>query len=743
MRNEASAAGFDADGNGGWIDRYLPAAPVDSASHHSVIDAEAIRGFLYRQRIFLASAIGLALLLGIAATVLMKPVYSASSTVIVDPYGRNIVEGGDVDHAIPVNEIFRFLKTTGDVVASRKLALHVFDSLDRAQQAQIADSKADDGKPAAMPPARRRAERRDNGAAALQGNVKVEVPIDSRMLTITYRAGSAELAAAVANAYADNLVLEDLRDSTESNAYAQKYLKEQIAKLRSRLEQAEVARNSYARANGIVIEAPTAGDGGVYGARPEEANPSIAVSTLSNVNETYAAARARRIEAQGRWEAVAHIPAAQLPQVQQNAAIQALVSSRSSLAGQLADLDQRYGESHPRIKEIKAQIAALDRQIATASADVKNGIRLDYEVARKQETALSAELGRVSDATMNEQDRRVRYNLMTRDAAALRTQLAALLDRYNQISSAAKLQSNSVSVLDRADVPSAPVSPRLWKNLLIALVLGAGLGGGLALLRDIFDDRLRPAEDVERKLGVPLVGVTPDVPERDLADETSKPYGNLMEAYASIRTTLESILPQDRNVVQITSSQPSEGKTVSAVALARKAAMAGRRTLLIDADLRKPAIARSLGRERPENGLVEVLLGRADLAASLLREETPNLSVLPVGSIPPDPVTLLSSDMLRDLIERVRHEYDLVVLDTSPVIGIADAAIVSRIADSTIFIVEANRIHFGQAKASLRRLRSAGANIAGVVLTRFHALEAGQNYGYHYAYYSYGEDGRS
>ncbi|MCX7284562.1 MAG: polysaccharide biosynthesis tyrosine autokinase [Novosphingobium sp.] len=704
-------------------------------SFGNLLNMTMIRGIIYRQRYMLLGIVGLALVGALVITLLTRPIYSAYATVQIEPISAYIVEGQSLSPDVPVNEIDRFMKTQATVITSRRIAYQVVDARKLADREDFLGEFATK-RPEGMDDKQWKTARREAAAAMVSGGTQVTIPMENRVITISYTSPSPTIAAELANAVTDVFVQEDLRRSLETNAYAQGYLKGEINKLQARLQQAEEATNSYAKVNGIVAQAPVV-------SQSAEGQDSVAqtvtVATLASVNENYTATRGKRIAAEQRWNAIANIPATQLPEVQQNNAIQNMVSDRSKAMTEVSQLRQRYGESYPRLRELNAQVTSLTSQINRASSDIKNAIRDEYVIAQRQEKALEGELSKVSGKTLEEQDRRVRYNMLDREASALRTQVASLLTRYNEISAAANLKTGTSTKLDSAQVPDGPVSPSLPKNMLIGLFLGGALALAVAILREAFDDRLRTTEDVERKLGLPLLGYTPDISDRNIADEVSDPFSVLMEAYSSIRTSIDFAVPGKNRVLQITSSEPSEGKSLTAATIARKYAQLGRKTLLIDADLRKPSLFALFGQTRPKVGFVEVLLGDVRFEDALIKGTPENLDVIPVAQSKVNPVELLSSQVLIDFVERYRQEYALIIFDSVPVMGLADAPLLSRIADATVFIVEANRAHYGQAKTAIRRLLGAGAKIAGVVLTKYRAADAGMSYDYHYQYYAYGE----
>lgn len=699
-----------------------------------MIDMDLLRGFLFRQRIVIIATIALALLGGLIVTLVTTPVYRAEATTYVEPDGNTIVEGQDLAPRVASNQVYQYLETLGEVIESRKMAGTVVDALKLYDRPEFFGENIDKSRPEGITDEQWASQKRELATALVQANVSAEIPVNNRIIAIRYSDGNPAMAAMIANAYARNFAVSDNARRLEANAYALEYLSGQISQTRAKLQDAELAANAYARSNRIISSSTGQANSVPFG---NDNSPTITAANLASVNAGYTETRANRIALEQRWLAIKDVPAGQISEVQQSQVLQELSAERTRVAAELADLRERYDESFPQVAELAAKRAELDRQIARTGADIKSALENEFRIASRQERALAGELERISQESLAEQDRKVRFGMLDREAGALRLQLAALLDRYNDIAAAENVQAGSITLLDSAVIPAAPASPSLMRNLLIALVLGSGLALTLAILREVLDDRLRSLEDVEAKFGVPLIGHTPFIDGTRIEEEISKPYGALLESYSSIVSTLDYILPREGQVLQFTSSQASEGKTTTAKVVAERYAQLGRKTLLIDADLRRPALAAEFGHERPDCGLTEVLLGHCDLQAALLPGTPENLDVLAVGKVPPNPVDLLSSDALGAFIAQLRPHYSRIILDTSPVMGIADAPLLARHADGTVFIVEANRVHFGQARASLRRLQAVGARVCGIVLTKYRALEAGQSYGYEYRYYSY------
>ncbi len=723
----------DPRGSGNWLEAYLPDTQlVPHQRRQQLIDLAAIRGILFRQRWVIAGVMALASVLGLAITLLATPMYEAQATVRVQPYGTQFLEGQDLGPGIHANQVYDLLATQVEVIRSRSLAETVAADNNLGERYDLLGKDIDEQRPPKFSDEQWAQEKQSIAAGILMGSLDTEVPQMNWIITIGYQSDDPVLAAEMANAYSAAFVASDTKTNIASNQYAQDYLQQQIVRIRGELAAAEQQANTYARNNAIIVQQTSGED--------DDGIVTLTNSSLVDINTRVSAARAARIQAEQRWQSIRNLPASQLPEVQNSPVLQDLIADMAGKQAELVDLRQRYTDDFPQIQNTIGQIATLQAQVDRTSADIKSTVRSDYQIALRQERALERELASLTSASLAEQDRQVEYNVLEREAEALRYQLKLLLDRYNEISTAANAQSGQITALDAAIVPTTPFEPSLFRNMALALVIGAVFAGGLAVLRETFDDKIRTLDQVEERLGLPLLGHTPFVEDRDLEAEGTNRFGALMEAYASIRSALDFSMPRDRNVIQLTSSDEGEGKSTTAVILAELFAGMGRKTLLIDADLRRPSVASLLNLEKPESGLVEVLLGHTDLKSAVIKGVHKNLHILPIGEAPPNPTELLASAELRKFIEKYREEYSLIIFDSCPVMGLADAPMLSRLVDGTVFVLEANRVGFNQSKNAIRRIRGAGGHMVGVILTKYRALEAGQAYDYQYSYYRYGEE---
>ena len=449
-----------------------------------------------------------------------------------------------------------------------------------------------------------------------------------------------------------------------------------------------------------------------------------------------------RITAEGRWQAVSRGPLLGNREILANSTVANLLTDRARAEAALQKDLATHLDDYPSVVSKRAELDRISAQLQSVAGSVRDSIRRDYEAAVVNEQRLAAQLAAAKTETMSEQDRNVQYALLERESDTNRTLYDALLQRYKELNAAAGISTSNVDVIDEAVVPGAPTSPSLTKNLMIALIAGVALAALTVFLKDQLDDAIRVPEDVEFKLRMPLLGVVPKSQSNDPEEDLADPKSPVSEAYNSLRgallySTTEG-LPQ---VLLVTSAQASEGKTTTSYAVAASLARMGRKTLLIDCDMRRPSLHRRIG-HRNDRGLSTLLTGNEASASAIMPSEQADLFVLPSGPVPPSPTELLSSKKMEQLVEEMAREYESVVIDTPPILGLADAPSLSALADGVIFVVESDRGRRGSLKTALRRLRAMRPILLGAVLTKFDPTRAGNRYSeyYGYHYYVYDQD---
>jgi capsular exopolysaccharide synthesis family protein len=386
-----------------------------------------------------------------------------------------------------------------------------------------------------------------------------------------------------------------------------------------------------------------------------------------------------------------------------------------------------------------AQVQQNEAQLADVGSSIKRSVYLDDQAALDREKALQRQVDQLRSAALTEQDQGVQYNVLKRVAETNRSLYDTLLKRYNELNATAGATSNNISLVDRAEVPREPATPNLPLNMALAMLIGLFLAGGLVFVREQYDDTIRLPEDVETKLGLTLLGLIPRSEESEVAIAGHSDISDIGEAYRSLVANLRFATPSGlpRSIV-VTSAEAAEGKSTSSQAIAFNLARLGNKVLLIDGDLRRPTLHNRLD-EMPAQGLTEVLAGQTPLDEAVYPSELATLFYLTAVPLPSDPSLVLASPRLASLIEEACDKYDVVVIDSPPVLGLSDAPSLAANVDALIMVIDGSRSHRGAVKASLRRLEIVHANIVGAILTKFDAKEAGANYNYYASgYYTYG-----
>lgn len=708
----------------------------DPASQGPAINLRYLLGLVLRYRWLIAAIIATVVVLGVVLTLLITPRYTASASVQIDQQAQRVLQSQETEAAAAYQDADRFLKTQVDVLRSRRMAERVAGELRLLNGDAFLTTmrrplpQATEGN---LP-----ARRREAVLAALDGALSVYLPADSRVVQISFNSPDPELSARVANTYARSFIRYNLERRYDSSAYAREFLSRQLADAKGRLEQSERQSNNYARSIGL-IRTSQAGD--TTGERPQV---SITSASLSQLNTALNDARNARIAAEAKWRRVQGASPLAVAEVVNNQAIQALIEQRSTAEAALRAELIRHRDDFPTVQPLRAQVENINSEISALAAGIRATIFDEYSVSQQRERELAGQVAALKGETLSEQDRSVQLNILTREVDTNRALYDALLQRFKELSAEAGVSNSNVSLIDEARAPFKPSSPNLLLNVAMALLVGTLLAAAALFFIEQVDDRVRKPEDLETKLGLKPLGITP------LVEGDAKPFellqdpkSTISEAYYALRTSLQLATRNGMpSRLMITSAQPSEGKSTTSMALARSVAGLGKRVILIDADLRRPSLHKLFGLDN-ELGLSSLLADQASPDGAVRDTDFPGLRVLTSGPIPPSPTELLSSDRLPQLLDRLQGEADLIVIDAPPVLGLADSLIMSSFAP-VLFVVRANMAHHGNAKGSLRRLRSSNAHLLGAVFTQFDFKAAraygygqGYSYGGGYTYYRY------
>lgn len=685
-----------------------------------------------RWRYVIAGAAGACILLGLIVTLLMTPKYTAVTTLEISREADKVTDfqGVAQDASVADQE---FYQTQYGLLKSRSLSERVAMRLGLVNNPKFFEMfRASDTPPSlhlvdGHYPASGLSDRRRIAGEILLKNIDIVPTRLSRLVDVKFTSPSASFSASVANAWADNFIEINLERKIQATSYGRNLLQQQLAQLKEKLDESQRQLVDYASAERIItLPSQTDSDGKVTSER------SIVADDLAALNGALAQAVADRIQAQARSEQTGR--AGNSTEALRNEAINTLREKRAELAAEYERMMTQFEPEYPAAKALKTQINQLDNSISYEENRVSGSLVADYREAAQRETALQHLVDRLKNSYLDLRRRSIQYNIYQQEVDTNRSLYDGLLQRFKEIGVAGGVGVNNISVVDLAEVPPKPSSPRLLINLAISLLGGLALGVLLACALEQIDEAIADPAEIERRLGLPLLGSVPKLdhgtPMEALLDRKSDLVDAYLAVQASLGFTTEHGVPRS---VAVTSTRPGEGKSTSAVALATMLARAHRKVILVDGDMRAPSV-HHLGGAGHERGLSNFLAGQDDIDGLTFEMGKLGFTAMSAGPIPPNAAELLTGNRLLLLINSLLKTYDHVVIDCPPVMGLADAPLIASRVEGVIYAVEAHGIRSTLVKAALNRLASANAHVVGSILTKFEARKAHYGYGYEYGY---------
>jgi len=584
------------------------------------------------------------------------------------------------------------------------------------------------------------------------GSLQVKPIENTQLVRLEFTTSDPNQAARIANAHARAFIQRGVELNAQATDEAQKYLAEKLDELKGRVEQSELALNNYRRDNGIIP-----------GLISLNGSHDVVVEQLNKLDRDLQDAHLRTITLGTQLELVRAGRTDALPQVIDNKVIQSLKADLDELESRYAGMRGEYTDDYPEMRELREKIAGsrtvLDREFKTAVANVTE----QYQAAVKSEQAIAAELDKQKRFALGLNDAAIKYVMLEREAQTNRELYDAVLKRIKNLAFAGDVHASSVSVVDQAQPPASPSSPRIKRDVIAASLMGLLLGVCASLFIERLDDTFKTPDEIERYLKHPGLATIPDFASaisitsrynagylaraelprlpaedahgRDLVATYGK-YSVLGESFRNLRSALRlSRAGSPPKAIMFTSALPSEGKTAVAVNTAAVFARTGSKVLVIDADMRRPRCHRLLDLKN-RVGLTEALTGAG---GAELVQPTPveNLFLLSCGSIPPNPSELLGSERMKAFLQELSAQYDYLIIDSSPVMLVSDPLDLSRVVDGVVLIAAGGHTPRRQVLAALDRLESVEAKILGVVLNkiRLHKADFPQYFSKSYHHY--------
>ena len=699
---------------------------------------------LYKRRRMAVTVLLLVATTGIVRTSMLIPIYEGRVRLLLDGERLNIVKQFQ-DVVDPESSSLSYFQTQFIILQSRSLARRTLISLNLLPPAQQRRSQsqptapdprrpdppsalagafatamdfishpfgADDQPHASLAPQTSNelaAEERQIDAF-LSGLSVAPIP-SSRLVDLRYRSTDPQLAARYANTIAHEYIDQNLEFRFLATKEATDWLAARLAEQRQKVEASEQALLAYRQRTGVVTE---------------NRNDSVALQKLSDLTKMVTDAKAARIEKEAVYSQVQslqkdHASLDAFPAVLQNSYIQQLKIELGNAQRQYAQMSQTLGERHPDMINARSAMQATQARLQSEVAKVVDSVHASYVAAQATETSLVQAFEAQKQEALAQNERGVELGVLQREAESNRQIYEILMQRSKETGITGELRTNNIRVLDAAEVPRVPVWPNRTAEIRNSILIALTAAIGLVAMFELFDNRIKLPDEILSYLGLSLLGVVPTV---SLKNGASSPRplingeipGEFAEAFRLVRTNvLFSAFEQGSRSIVVTSPGIGEGKTSVATNLAIAIAQAGQRVLLVDADMRRPQVHDAFGREL-DPGLSNLIVGNVSASEVVKLSAVSGLWILPAGMIPPNPAEILASKRFKSLIKQLEEHFDWVIVDSPPVLAVADASVIAHAVSRVLLVVRAEMTGRGDARAAIERLEAVGAQFAGAVL---------------------------
>jgi succinoglycan biosynthesis transport protein ExoP len=679
------------------------------------------------------------------ATFRMHPIYVANAKLEIDRENSNILPFQGTDSYDYMMDMDNYIETQSRILTSETMALQTIRNSGLASHPDFSNGGAVSEAIATGSLAN---QKRPPEVAAFLGSLGVKRIPNSRLMEVSFESTDPVLAARILNAHLENYKAQNIQSRYDATAEATNWLASQLSDLKLKVEKSENDRINYERQNQI------------WSLDNDKNN--MTTQRLSDLNKELTDAESETLKKRALYEYAESGALDAVPQIRDNSLLQDLQRKRAELSVQYTDAVNQYGPNFPKVLRIQAQMKDLEEQMTRERKGIIVQLKSDYDEAKAREDLLNGRLDQQKLETNAMSEKMVQYNILRRDADANKALYEGLLTKLKEAGISAGLKSSNIRIVDPAMIPSSPSRPAKARNISLAFLVGLIGGIGLALLREYLDNTVKTPDDVETLSRLPSLAVVPMFADAAIANRKSGllkgvssngsdkrielvaqhlPKSQMAEAFRALRTALLlSQADHPPQVILVTSALPREGKTTAAANLAVTLAQLGDKTVLVDADLRKPGIGRLLNLGTGKfAGLSSYLAGASSLdLVTVPHAAIPNLAAIPTGPLPPNPADLLSSHRLADAIAELRTKFKFIVIDSPPIMAATDAVILSVQADGVLLVVRSGETPKEAFTRSRDLLTSVKSNLLGVVLNAVDSSSPDYYYSYRYYPYSYG-----
>ncbi len=683
-------------------------------------------------------------------TLQLIPLYTATAKVLIDTRQSNVVDVEAVLAGLSADS--STVDSQVEIIRSQALAFRVIDTLDLMSDPEFNEALREKSWVSSLNPIAllrrmfpgaapneeevRQAERISTVTNFLS-RLSVRRTARTQVISIDFTSETPRKAERIANAVADAYLVDQLEAKYEAARRATEWLDERLEDLREQVKTTEQTAELFRAAHGLIDA-----DGSTLTEQQlREINSQLLLARAELDGSQARLTRVRELVARGRsFDSIAEVLSSEV--------IRDLRREQSELIRKEAQLRARYGERHPSIIEIKDERRDLDRQIQSEVSRIVVSLENEVAVARTRVQSLERSLAETTATAGEREQDRVRLRELQREATSNRTLYESFLARFKETRQQEDLQEADARIISRATLPVDQSSPQTALNVALALVGSTLLGIGAAFVREYLDDRFRTPRELEEQLELPVLATVPLLKEKDLSGAQAgksphrfvkaKPLSAYSESFRELQAALAlSDVDNPPKSILITSALPNEGKTTTAVSFATSLVRAGLSVVLVDADLRRPSVQKIIGAERAEFDMIDLLTHSCSLDDALHTSPEGGFHYLATTRQPANPADLLASDAMKDLLGQLREKFDMVIVDSPPVLPVSDSKSLSSQLDKVIFVVKWQDTPRAAAEQSVAKLRDFGADIAGTVFEQID-MEKQTRYGYGDSTYYYG-----
>lgn len=685
------------------------------------------------------------------------PIYKATSTMMIEEESSKILSiEGELGYRQQVADL-RFYNTQLKLLKSYSLIERVVEKIDLAHHPVFYDpekksQKNEENEPVLDP--------LFGVTNAVLGGIEVTPVRETKLVEVSYTSSDPSLAADVVNTLSEEFIEFYIEKRSETTQQASKFLGEQITDLRNDLAVKEAELQKYGEEKGLFFLSD---------------QESTAVNTFADLNAALTNARIDRIKAESTYRELMDLDIDSLPQFIENMVIQNLKTEYTNIKNDYEEKSKIYKPDYPEMVQLKARLDSMRSELEDEISRAVEAARTQYRSAVNEENSTQRELDRQRNNVTQMNSDAILYNSIKIEVENMRKLLNSLVERQKETLVSARLdgvKTSTLTIIDRAKLPRHPISPKKKLNLILAFLVGLFGGVGLCFVLDYLDNTVKGPDDLDKLVDLPSLGMVPFLSPEALKkggrhgyyrsrysgqddeelteEEIAKikdielinyvmPRFSISEDYRTVRTSIMlSYADTPPKTIAFTSSLPREGKTTTVVNMAVAFAQLEKNVLIVDADLRWPRLHRVFNTKNT-NGISSYLTGRAEIADVIHKTTVDGISLIPSGPIPPNPSELLNSRKMKTMLQGLEKGFDIILIDTPPVLAVIDPVVVASISDAVVLVVQSGKTKDKPLVSAVEALRKSKARIIGAVFNSVQMQKAGQYYnGYYKTHYQYG-----